>query len=362
MPIQNAMPSEFWRGRRVLITGHTGFKGAWLWLWLRRLGAKLTGYALAPPSCAEFVGHRAAQGRRSVIADVRDAGAGARGARSPRIRRSSFTWRRRRWCASRIAIRSAPTRPTCSAPARCCRPAGSCENLRVRRCRHQRQGLREPRCGPAFEEGDRLGGAGSVQQQQGLRRTPHGELSGQFLRRRAAARHGARRQRHRRRRLVRRPADSRLRARARRPAQPVTLRYPEAIARGSTCSSRWRDISRWRRLWCKRRMSAPRAVNFGPDAASFCAVREVVDAFSARFGGKPGWQRDTARNRPRHTRADPVVGARRARARLAAPARVSAKRWRGPRTGIGRMRRGRTWCSFREAQIARYRALRGGGT
>ena len=46
---------QFWRGRRVLITGHTGFKGAWLWLWLRTLGAKLTGYALAPPGHAEPV-------------------------------------------------------------------------------------------------------------------------------------------------------------------------------------------------------------------------------------------------------------------------------------------------------------------
>jgi len=35
-----ALPdSAFWRGRRVLVTGHTGFKGAWLSLWLRRLGA-----------------------------------------------------------------------------------------------------------------------------------------------------------------------------------------------------------------------------------------------------------------------------------------------------------------------------------
>ncbi len=37
----------FWRGRRVLLTGHTGFKGAWLALWLRRLGAEVTGLALA---------------------------------------------------------------------------------------------------------------------------------------------------------------------------------------------------------------------------------------------------------------------------------------------------------------------------
>jgi CDP-glucose 4,6-dehydratase len=39
---------DFWQGRRVLITGHTGFKGAWLWLWLKTLGARLSGYALAP--------------------------------------------------------------------------------------------------------------------------------------------------------------------------------------------------------------------------------------------------------------------------------------------------------------------------
>jgi CDP-glucose 4,6-dehydratase len=41
---------EIWHGRRVLVTGHTGFKGSWLSLWLADLGAKVTGYALPPPT------------------------------------------------------------------------------------------------------------------------------------------------------------------------------------------------------------------------------------------------------------------------------------------------------------------------
>ena len=39
-----------WRGRRVLVTGHTGFKGSWLSLWLTRLGAEVTGYSDAIPT------------------------------------------------------------------------------------------------------------------------------------------------------------------------------------------------------------------------------------------------------------------------------------------------------------------------
>lgn len=44
------MDPEFWQGKRVLVTGHTGFKGSWLALWLNQLGASVSGYALNPPT------------------------------------------------------------------------------------------------------------------------------------------------------------------------------------------------------------------------------------------------------------------------------------------------------------------------
>lgn len=48
--MEGLVKGQFWKGRRVLVTGHTGFKGGWLTLWLDRLGAKVTGYALQPSS------------------------------------------------------------------------------------------------------------------------------------------------------------------------------------------------------------------------------------------------------------------------------------------------------------------------
>lgn len=67
------MNPAFWPGRRVLVTGHTGFKGGWLSLWLQQLGAAVTGYALAPPSRPSlFETARVGESMDSTVGDVRD--------------------------------------------------------------------------------------------------------------------------------------------------------------------------------------------------------------------------------------------------------------------------------------------------
>lgn len=69
----------FWKGRRVLLTGHTGFKGAWLAHWLDRMGAAVTGLALEPTSTPNLFDAMNLQARcDSHIIDIRDADAVAR--------------------------------------------------------------------------------------------------------------------------------------------------------------------------------------------------------------------------------------------------------------------------------------------
>ncbi|WP_293676647.1 GDP-mannose 4,6-dehydratase, partial [uncultured Phenylobacterium sp.] len=68
-----AVNPGFWAGKRVLLTGHTGFKGSWAAIWLARMGAEVTGLALAPdsePNLFTLAGLRARLG--SLLVDLRD--------------------------------------------------------------------------------------------------------------------------------------------------------------------------------------------------------------------------------------------------------------------------------------------------
>jgi CDP-glucose 4,6-dehydratase len=72
-----SIDQDFWRARKVLVTGHTGFKGAWLSLWLQSLGAEVVGVANGPPpkpslyGLADVAAHMASE----LACDVRDAAA-----------------------------------------------------------------------------------------------------------------------------------------------------------------------------------------------------------------------------------------------------------------------------------------------
>ena len=73
IPAPRLPDPAFWRGKRVLLTGHTGFKGAWAALWLHKMGADVTGLALEPETTPDlFTLAKVAECCHHVIADLRD--------------------------------------------------------------------------------------------------------------------------------------------------------------------------------------------------------------------------------------------------------------------------------------------------
>ena len=67
------MNPDFWHGKKVLLTGHTGFKGSWLSLWLQQLGARVAGYSIdVPTKPSLYESADVGRGMESVTGDVRD--------------------------------------------------------------------------------------------------------------------------------------------------------------------------------------------------------------------------------------------------------------------------------------------------
>ena len=68
------MFNNIYKGKRVFLTGHTGFKGSWLALWLTKLGAEVCGYSLAPNTTPSMFNELDIENKitKSVIADILD--------------------------------------------------------------------------------------------------------------------------------------------------------------------------------------------------------------------------------------------------------------------------------------------------
>jgi CDP-glucose 4,6-dehydratase len=347
---------QFWRGRRVWISGHTGFKGAWLWLWLRELGANLSGYALAPPT-APSLWSLVSGGTAPRIDDVRDA-ARVRDALAGADPEVVFH------LAAQSLVKESYRDPLGTYATNVLGTAAvleACRELEGLRCAivvtsdkvYENRGTGRP-----FEEGDRLGGRDPYSSSKACAELVTDSFRESFF--------------------GRRPLLATVRAgnvigggdwsadrlipdcvRALAAGKPVSLRYPEAVRPWQHVLEPLCGYIMLAEALASAPESAPRAVNFGPDAASFCRVRDVVEAFSARFGGRPGWERDAAA----HAAESQALT-------LSSGLAERALGWR-PRLGI---EEALAWTAdwyrahaakedmvkFSEAQIARYRASSGG--
>jgi CDP-glucose 4,6-dehydratase len=281
--------AQFWRGRRVWISGHTGFKGAWLWLWLRTLGANLSGYALAPPTTPSLW-DLVSGGTAPQLDDVRDAGR-VRDALARADPEVVFH------LAAQALVKESYRDPLGTYATNVLGTAAvldACRALDGLRCAivvtsdkvYENNGI-----GRAFEEGDRLGGSDPYSSSKACAELVTESFRESFFRAGtplATVRAGN---------VIGGGDWSADRlipdcVRALAAGKPARLRYPDAVRPWQHVLEPLCGYLTLAEALAKAPESTPRAVNFGPDAASFCRVRDVVDAFSARFGGRPGWELD----------------------------------------------------------------------
>jgi CDP-glucose 4,6-dehydratase len=286
---------QFWRNRRVLLTGHTGFKGAWLGLMLRNLGAEVTGFALAPdtqPNLAALLD----EGSRSIIGDVRDAALLQRSAAEadPQVVIHM---------AAQALVRESYRDPVATFATNVMGTVNllqTCRGLARLQCVlvvtsdkvYENDGQGRP-----FSEQDRLGGHDPYSNSKACAELLTGSFRNSFF---ASG-----------------PPVATVRAgnvigggdwsadrlipdclRAVQAGAPVRLRYPVAVRPWQHVFEPLAGYLAMAEALVRKPGDAPRAVNFGPNPASFCTVSAVVEAFSSRFGGKPGWVADDGHHPP----------------------------------------------------------------
>jgi CDP-glucose 4,6-dehydratase len=279
----------FWRGRRVLLTGHTGFKGAWLHLWLRSLGAEVTGYALPAsgrPNLWSLIGHSS----RSIFGDIRD---------EHRLRTVVAEARPHIviHMAAQALVKESYRDPLGTYATNVMGTANvlqACRDARDLQCVvvvTSDKVYENHDAGRPFVEADRLGGHDPYSNSKACAELVTSSFRDSFFKEGppvASARAGN---------VIGGGDWSADRlipdcVRALDVGTKLNLRYPDAVRPWQHVLEPLSGYLALAEGLVSASATAPRAVNFGPEPASFCTVREVVDAFSARFGGKPGWYRD----------------------------------------------------------------------
>jgi CDP-glucose 4,6-dehydratase len=289
-----AIDASFWRDRRVLVTGHTGFKGAWLTIWLTGLGARVTGLSLPPhtdPSlfalCIQGQGH----GRcTDVFGDIADA---------------PLVVRVLEQCAPDIVIHMAAqalVRPSYADPlgtyatnvmgtANLLQAVRSVPSVRAAIVVTSDKVYENDGGGRPFIEDDRLGGHDPYSSSKAcaeivthsFRRCFFDGACGVASARAGNVIGGGDWSPFRVVRDIVEAFDT---------GQPVALRYPRSVRPWQHVLDPLAGYLMLAQAMASDPESAPAALNFAPDAGSFRSVSALVEAFSARWGGQPGWRPD----------------------------------------------------------------------
>jgi CDP-glucose 4,6-dehydratase len=295
-----AIDTDFWTQRRVLITGHTGFKGAWLSLWLQSLGADLTGLSCAPPtqpSLHELAG--IGERMREHAVDVRDADGVRRVLRESRpeivmhLAAQPMVRRSLRDPASTYEVNVMGTVNVLEAV----RAAGDDVRAVVVVTSDKCYENAGPQSRP-FVEGDALGGEDPYSSSKACAELVTSAYRSSFFGKEGSPRVGS----------VRAGnvigggdwGEDRLLPdilRALEAAKPVTVRYPHAVRPWQHVLN---PLSGYLRLgealWHGE--DAARAWNFGPREHDVQTVGWVVERLAALWGGALAWEIDAAPNPP----------------------------------------------------------------
>jgi CDP-glucose 4,6-dehydratase len=283
---------RFWSNRRVLLTGHTGFKGSWLALWLAGLGARVTGLSLPPPHTDPSLFDLCVRGHcRDVFGDIAEPALVARTLAD---------------CEPEIVIHMAAqalVRPSYADPLRtyATNVMGTANLLQAVRSTASVRAVvvvtsdkvyENDGSGRPFTEDDRLGGHDPYSNSKACAELVTDSFRRCFFDggcRVATARAGN---------VIGGGDWSPFRVvhdivRAYEAGSPVALRYPQAVRPWQHVLDPLAGYLMLAQAIVADPNGAPAALNFAPDTHSFRSVAELVQAFSARWGGRPGWRLDT---------------------------------------------------------------------
>ncbi len=291
---ENMADPAFWRNRRVLLTGHTGFKGAWAALWLSRMGAQVTGISLAPDTHPDlFTLAGVEQAVSSKLMDIRDADLlrQAVGEANPHIIIHM---------AAQALVRRSYDQPLATlasnimGTANLLEAARSLEDLQAVLVITSDKVYDNTELNRPFLEGDPLGGHDPYSASKAATELVVSSYRDSFFSNGpvslVTARGGN---------VIGGGDFSKDRIvpdiwRAARASEPITLRYPEA-------TRPWQhvlDCLNGYFLYVEKaaasaREPLPAALNFGPCGAATFTVRDLTVALQKALGATQGWQQET---------------------------------------------------------------------